>query len=40
MYKGLFIAPDIYKIAIQFTQSITTEYITILHKIAIQHDAE
>ena len=40
MYKGLFVAPDIHKIAIQLTQSITTQYIAILHKIAIQHNAE
>ena len=38
--QGLFIAPDIHKIAIQFIQSITTQYIAILNKIAIQHDGE
>ena len=38
--QGLFIVPDVHKIAIQFIQGITTQYIAILDKIAIQHDAE
>ena len=40
MYKVLFIAPNVHKIAIWFTQSITTQYITILHKSVVQHNAE
>ena len=40
MHKGLFIAPDVHKIVIQFIQGITIHSIAILHKIAIQQDAE